>query len=94
MAGARRGWDGHTRPDAVAEVGQALAVKKRHLGLSANDCFCLVTARVCPGILLTGDTLLHRGCCAVRNPGPWRALGDREAYRKFSLALRRPSCVL
>ena len=42
------------------EVGQALVVKGRHPGLSANDCFCLVTARVYPGVLLTGDAL----CCA------------------------------
>ena len=42
------------------EVGQALVVKGRHPGLSANDCFCLVTARVYPGILLTGDALLRR----------------------------------
>ena len=42
------------------EVGQALVVKGRHPGLSANDCFCLVTASVYPGILLTGDALLRR----------------------------------
>ncbi|MDE2911545.1 MAG: type II toxin-antitoxin system VapC family toxin [Paracoccaceae bacterium] len=42
------------------EVGQALEVKERHPGLSANDCFCLVTARVYPGILLTGDALLRK----------------------------------
>ena len=42
------------------EVGQALAVKGRHPGLSANDCFCLVTARAYPGVLLTGDALLRR----------------------------------
>ena len=42
------------------EVGQAFAVKRRHAGLSANDCFCLVTARVYPGILLTGDALLRK----------------------------------
>ena len=42
------------------EVGQALVVKERHPGLSANDCFCLVTARVYPGILLTGDALLRK----------------------------------
>ncbi len=42
------------------EVGQALAVKGRHAGLSANDSFCLVTARAYSGILLTGDALLRR----------------------------------
>ena len=42
------------------EVGQALVVKGRHPGLSANDCFCRVTAQVYPGILLTGDALLRR----------------------------------
>ena len=42
------------------EVGRALAVRGRHPGLSANDCFCLVTAQEYPGILLTGDALLRR----------------------------------
>lgn len=42
------------------EVDQALLFKGRHPGLSANDCFCLVTAQSCPGILLTGDALLRR----------------------------------
>lgn len=42
------------------EVAQALLLKERHPGLSANDCFCLVTARSCSGILLTGDALLRR----------------------------------
>ena len=42
------------------EVGQAFMVKDRHPGLSANDCFSLVTATVYPGILLTGDALLRK----------------------------------
>ena len=42
------------------EVAQALALKKRHPALSANDCFCFVTALAHPGILLTGDALLRR----------------------------------
>jgi predicted nucleic acid-binding protein len=42
------------------EIAQALALKKRHPALSANDCFCLVTALAYPGILLTGDALLRR----------------------------------
>ncbi len=42
------------------EVGLALAVKERHAGISANDCFCLATAQAYPGILLTGDALLRR----------------------------------
>ena len=42
------------------EVDQALELKKRHPALSANDCFCCVTALVYAGILLTGDTLLRR----------------------------------
>lgn len=42
------------------EVGQALLLKGRHPGLSANDCFCLVVAQAYPGILLTGDALLRR----------------------------------
>lgn len=43
-----------------AEVGQALALAERHRALSANDCFCLITARVRGGILLTGDGHLRR----------------------------------
>lgn len=42
------------------EVGQALDVSERHPALSANDCFCLVTALVHSGILLTGDAQLRR----------------------------------
>ena len=42
------------------EVGQALALKGHHPGLSAYDCFFLVTTRAYPGILLTGDALLRR----------------------------------
>ncbi|MCY3930102.1 MAG: type II toxin-antitoxin system VapC family toxin [Acidobacteria bacterium] len=42
------------------EVGQALELKKRHPALSANDCFCYVTALTHEGILLTGDALLRR----------------------------------
>lgn len=42
------------------EVGQALDLKKRHPALSANDCFCYVTALAHRGILLTGDALLRR----------------------------------
>ena len=46
------------------EIAQALALKKRHPALSANDCFCLVTALAYPGILLTGDALLRRVAAA------------------------------
>ncbi len=42
------------------EVGKALAVRKSHPGLSANDGFCLATAEAYAGILLTGDALLRR----------------------------------
>ena len=42
------------------EVEQAFALKGRHRALSANDCFCLVTALVNRGILLTGDALLRK----------------------------------
>ena len=42
------------------EVGQAFELKKRHPALSANDCFCCVTALTHAGILLTGDALLRR----------------------------------
>ena len=44
-----------------AQVGQAFDIKKRHERLSANDCFCLVTAQIhAEAILLTGDRLLRR----------------------------------
>lgn len=42
------------------EVAQALALKARHPSLSANDCFCYVTADIHAGILLTGDRQLRR----------------------------------
>ena len=42
------------------EVAQAIALKERNPALSANDCFCLITALAHPGILLTGDALLRR----------------------------------
>ena len=43
-----------------AEVTQAFGFRGRHRALSANDCFCLVTALANRGILLTGDALLRR----------------------------------
>ena len=44
-----------------AQVGQAFDIKKRNGRLSANDCFCIVTAQVHEdAILLTGDRLLRR----------------------------------
>ena len=42
------------------EIGRALLLKNRHPGLSANDCFCLVTAMRYTGVLLTGDNSLRR----------------------------------
>ena len=42
------------------EVRAAFAVKERHPPLSANDCFCYVTAHIHSGVLLTGDALLRR----------------------------------
>ena len=44
-------------PERMKEV---LALKRQHGRLSANDCFCLVTAQYLEGgILLTGDGLLR-----------------------------------
>ncbi|MEM5542688.1 type II toxin-antitoxin system VapC family toxin [Sulfitobacter sp. AS92] len=43
------------------EVGEAFAIKRAHGRLSANDCFCIVTANhFDEAILLTGDRLLTR----------------------------------
>ena len=42
------------------EVGLAIALKAEHPALSANDCFCHVTAKSYSGILLTGDGLLRK----------------------------------
>ncbi len=42
------------------EVGRALDLKNEHPALSANDCFCHVTAESLTGILLTGDALLRK----------------------------------
>ena len=42
------------------EVSQALVLKKTYPALSANDCFCFVTATAQNGILLTGDAQLRK----------------------------------
>lgn len=42
------------------QVGQALTIKKCYPSLSANDCFCIVSALAHSGILLTGDGLLRK----------------------------------
>jgi hypothetical protein len=42
-------------------VAAAISIKGRHPGLSANDCFCLVTAQGREeAVLLTGDAQLRR----------------------------------
>ena len=52
---------GMTTHDLTPEQVQgAFALKRRHPALSANDCFCVVTARIHDGILLTGDSHLRR----------------------------------
>lgn len=52
---------GMTTYDLIPEqVQEAIALKHRHPALSANDCFCVVTARLHNGILLTGDSLRRR----------------------------------
>ena len=43
-----------------SEVAQAFRFREHHRALSANDCFCLVSAVANRGILLTGDALLRR----------------------------------
>lgn len=43
-----------------SEVAQAFGFREHHRALSANDCFCLVSALANRGILLTGDALLRR----------------------------------
>lgn len=49
------------------EVTAAFAAKTRNPALSANDCFCLVTAQINEAVLLTGDArlastaILHSG---------------------------------
>lgn len=47
-----------------AEVAQAFALKERHRVLSANDCFCFVTALATRGIVLTGDVQLRRAAAS------------------------------
>ena len=42
------------------EVTAAFAAKARNPALSANDCFCLVTAQINNAVLLTGDARLVR----------------------------------
>ena len=58
-----KGLDDHgmiTHDLTPAEVERAFTLRERHRSLSANDCFCLVTALANRGILLTGDALLRR----------------------------------
>ena len=43
-----------------AEVTQAFTLRGHHPALTANDCFCLVTALANRGILLTGDAQLRK----------------------------------
>lgn len=50
-------------------VKQALSFKAKAPGLSANDCFCLVTALHHPGaILLTGDAVLRKAAAGMACP--------------------------
>ena len=42
------------------EVKSAFSLKSKNPALSANDCFCFVTAQIDDGILLTGDAQLAR----------------------------------
>lgn len=64
------------------EIGQALALKQRHPGLSANDCFCHITATSNSAVLLTGDALLRK--VATRNGlrvhGVLWIIDELEAY--------------
>lgn len=51
------------------EVAQVFAIKREHSGLSANDCFALVTASCQEnGILLTGDANLRKVAVARNVP--------------------------
>lgn len=86
------------------EVAQVFAIKREHSGLSANDCFALVTA-TCQenGILLTGDANLRKVAVArnVRVHGVlWiidelRAAGACEADLLISaLELWRDDCAV
>ena len=68
------------------EVGQALAVKGRHPGLSANNCFCLVTARAYPGISQRplepiGEDVLTLTAIAGRQVCPSRLLSKMQPRR-------------
>ncbi|MCY4127630.1 MAG: type II toxin-antitoxin system VapC family toxin, partial [Gammaproteobacteria bacterium] len=42
------------------EVTAAFTAKTRNPALSANDCFCLVTAQINEAVLLTGDARLAK----------------------------------
>ena len=71
------------------EVGQAFAVMRRHAGLSANDCVCLVTAQTYRGILLTGDAMLRKVAAAdgLRVHGELRVVDELEAAAVCSRSL-------
>lgn len=54
----RGGMETHDLPPQ--RMQEVVALRRRHGGLSANDCFCLITAQCFDdGILLTGDGLLR-----------------------------------
>ncbi len=71
------------------EVAQALALKARYPPLSANDCFCYVTAPVHPGILLTGDALLRKVAAenGLRVHGVLWVVDELEAKRTCAKSL-------
>ena len=57
-------------------VADALRLRSRHPKLSANDCFCLVSAQCHDGgMLLTGDQLLRQVATKAGGTRAWRAVG-------------------
>ena len=72
------------------EVALALALKARHPALSANDCFCYVTADIHAGILLTGDRQLRN----VATDNGLRVHGVLWIIDELHAARACPACVL
>jgi hypothetical protein len=72
------------------EVEQVFALRRKHIGLSANDCFALVTT-TCQenGILLTGDGLLRKvaAACAVRVHGVIWIIDELHAAKVCAVEL-------
>ena len=80
------------KPD---EVGQVVAARNRYPALSANDCFCLITALVHSGTVLTGDAKLHKAAThyGLRVHGVLWNVDELESAAACPVAMLRAALV-